>query len=103
MFIKLAIIVGIVILGGLIFLNEITTFFPTTATTVIDSLKNDVSNIGSNASDSVENRIGESVDKVTGSVTNEINKIKDSSEKLISDKVTNFNPIESIQNIFSGD
>jgi flagellar hook-basal body complex protein FliE len=116
MFIKLGIIVGIIILGGMIFSNEIDTLFPTTSATVFDSLKNDVSNFGSKASDSVEQRIDSSinkiVDKTTKSiseeiteagdkVTNKISDAKESSEKVIKDEISNFNPIESIRNIFT--
>jgi len=117
MFIKLGIIVGIVILGGMIFSNEIDNLFPTTSATVIDSLKNDVSSFGSKASDSVEKRIDSSIDKIvdktsesileeiseTGDkVTNKISKAKESSQKVIKEEILNFNPIESIQNIFAG-
>ena len=116
MFIKLGIIAGIIILGGMIFSNEIDTLFPTTSATVFDSLKNDVSNFGSKASDSVEQRIDSSIDKIvdkttesisekiteTGDkVTNKISDAKESSEKVIKDKISNFNPVESIQNIFT--
>jgi len=117
MFIKLGIIVGIVILGGMIFSNEIDNLFPTTSATVIDSLKNDVNSFGSKASDSVEKRIDSSIDKIvdktsesiseeiseTGDkVTNKISKAKESSQKVIKEEILNFNPIESIQNIFAG-
>jgi len=117
MFIKLGIIAGIIILGGMIFSNEIDTLFPSTSAIVFDSLKNDVSNFGSKASDSVEQRIDSSIDKIvdkttesiseeineTGDkVTNKISEAKESSEKLIKDEISNFNPIESIQNIFTG-
>lgn len=117
MFIKLGIIAGIVILGGMIFSNEIDTLFPTTSATVFDSLKNDVSNFGSKASDSVEQRIDSSIDKIVDKttesiseeiseagdkVTNEISEAKESSQKVIEDEISNFNPIESIQNIFTG-
>ena len=116
MFIKLGIIAGIVILGGMIFSNEIDTLFPTTSATVFDSLKNDVSNFGSKASDSVEQRIDSSIDKIVDKttesiseeiseagdkVTNEISEAKESSQKVIEDEISNFNPIESIQNIFT--
>ncbi len=116
MFIKLGIIAGIIILGGMIFSNEIDTLFPTTSATVFDSLKNDVSNFGSKASDSVEQRIDSSIDKIvdkttesisekiteTGDkVTNKISDAKESSEKIIKDEISNFNPVESIQNIFT--
>lgn len=118
MFIKLGIIVGIVILGGMIFSNEIDTLFPSTSATVFDSLKNDVSNFGSKASDSVEQRIDESINKITdkttesiseeiseagNKVTNELSQVKESSQKVIKKEISNFNPIESIQNIFTGD
>ena len=116
MFIKLGIIAGIIILGGMIFSNEIDTLFPSTSATVFDSLKNDVSNFGSKASDSVEQRIDSSIDKIVDKttesiseeineagdkVTNEISEAKKSSEKVIKDEISNFNPVESIQNIFT--
>ena len=117
MFIKLGIVVGIVILGGMIFSNEIGNLFPTTSASVLDSLKNDATNFGSQASDSVEQRIDESIDKIvdktSNSITNEIsnagdkvtNKIseaKESSQKMINEEISNFNPIEYIQNVFTG-
>ncbi len=117
MFIKLGIIAGIVILGGMIFSNEIDNLFPTTSATVLDSLKNDVSIFGSKASDSVEQRIDSSIDKIVDktsqSISNEISETgdkisdkiseaKESSQKIIKEEISNFNPIESIQNIFSG-
>lgn len=117
MFIKLGIIAGIVILGGMIFSNEIDNLFPTTSATVFDSLKNDVSNFGSKASDSVEQRIDSSIDKIVdktsesiseeiseagNKVTNEISEAKESSQNVIKEEISNFNPIESIQNIFGG-
>jgi len=117
MFIKLGIIAGIVILGGIIFSTEIDNIFPTTSATVIDSLKDDVTNFGTQASDSVEQRIDESIDKIADKtsntltneiseagvkVANEISEAKESSQKIINEKISNFNPIESIQNIFTG-
>ena len=118
MFIKLGIIVGVLILGGMIFSNEIDSLFPTTSASVVNSLKSDVSTFGAKASDSVENRIDESIDKIidktsdsisdeisnTGDkITNEISEVKDSSQKIISEEISNFNPIESIKNIFITD
>ncbi len=106
MFIKLGIIVGVVILGGMIFSTEIGNIFPTTSASVFDSLIDDVTNFGTKASDSVEQRIDESIDKIvdktSNSVTNEISEAKESSQKIINEKISNFNPIESIQNIFTG-
>ncbi|NQV39964.1 MAG: hypothetical protein HQ505_05430 [Nitrosopumilus sp.] len=117
MFIKLGIIAGIVILGGMIFSNEIDSFLPTTSATVFDSLKNDLNIFGTKASDSVEQRIDSSIDKIVDKtsesisneisdvgdkVSNEISNVKESSQKLIKEEVSNFNPIEAIQNIFTG-
>jgi len=117
MFIKLGIMVGIVVLGGMIFSNEIDNLFPTTSATVLDSLKNDVSIFGSKASDSVEQRIDSSIDKIVDKtsqsisneisdagdkISNEISEAKESSQKTIKEEILNFNPIESIQNVFSG-
>ncbi len=105
MFIKLGIIVGIVVLGGMIFSTEIENLFPNTSATVIDSLKDDMSNFGSIASDSVEQRIDDSIDKIvdktSDSITNEISESKESSQKTINDEISNLDPIDSIKNIFS--
>lgn len=116
MFIKLGIIAGILILGGMIFSNEIDTLFPSTSSNVVNSLKEDVSNFGTKATDSVEKRIDESIDKIvdkTGdAITNEISEtgdkisdkisdVKESSKQTINEKFSDFNPIKSIQNIFT--
>lgn len=111
MFIKLGIIASILILGCMIFSDKIDILFPTTSASVIDSLKTDVSNFDSKASDSVEKRIDDSIDKImdkTGeSISNEISQdgneiseVKKSSQKIISEEISNLNPIESIKNIF---
>ena len=115
MFIKLGIIVGIVVLGGMIFSNEIDNIFPTTSATVVNSLQNDVNNFSSKALDSVEQRLDESIDTITDktsdSITNGINNVgdkittevseaKESSQKIINKEISNFNLIESIQNIY---
>ena len=117
MFIKLGIIVGIVILGGMVFSTEIDNIFPSTSATVFDSLKDDVTNFGSQASNSVGRGIGEWVGKITDKtsdtitneiseagdkLTGEISEAKKSSQQIISEEISNFNPVESIQNIFTG-
>ena len=116
MFIKLGIIAGIIILGGMIFSNEIDVLFPSTSASVVNSLKDDVSNFGTIASESVEKRIDESVDKIVdktsnvitdeiseigNDISNEISDVRKSSQQTITEKISNFNPIESIQNIFT--
>jgi predicted PurR-regulated permease PerM len=116
MLIKLGIIAGIVILGGMIFSTEIGNIFPTTSATVFDSFMDDVTNFGTTASDSVDQRIDESLDKIVdktsnsitneiseagNKITNDISKAKESSQKIINEEISNFHPIESIQNIFA--
>ena len=116
MFIKLGIIAGIIILGGMVFSNEIDVLFPSTSATVVNSLKEDVSNFGTIASESVEKRIDESVDKIVdktsnaitdeisdigNDISNEISDVRKSSQQTITEKISNFNPVESIQNIFT--
>lgn len=123
MLIKLGIIIGVVILGGIIFSNEIDYLFPNTSAVIVDSLKDDLTNFSTRASDSVENRITEStdqavdntVDKTNEFLTNEIDKtsdtivtqisdnmseVTDSSQKIIFEEISNFNLIKSVQDIF---
>lgn len=116
MFIKLGIIIGIIILGGIIFSTEINNLFPTTSAIVTDSLKNDITSFGSKSSNSVEQRIDKSInniaDKTSNSITNEIGKVgnkvtdeisnvEETSQKIINEKISNFNPVEPIKNIFT--
>ncbi len=117
MLIKLGIIAGIIILGGMIFFTEIGNIFPNTSATVFDSLIDDVTNFGEKASDSVDQRIDESIDKIVdktsnsitneiseagNKISNEISEVKKSSQETISEEISNFNPIEAITNIFTG-
>lgn len=115
MLIKLAIIAGIVILGGMIFSAEIENLFPSTANAV-DSLKDDVTKLGSKATNSVEKKIDESIDTIVNNtsntinneiseagdkITSEITEAKESSQKIINEEISNFNPFESIQEFFA--
>ena len=114
MFIKLGIIIGIVILGGVIFSNEINNLFPTGSASTVDSLKENSTDFDTKFSDSVEKRIDESIDKIvdktsnipseiseTGNkITGKISETQESSKKIINEEISNLNPTESIQNIF---
>jgi len=44
----------------------------------------------------------EEISETGDKVTNKISKAKESSQKVIKEEILNFNPIESIQNIFAG-
>ena len=106
MLIKLGIIAGIVVLAGIIFSNEIDTLFPTTSATVIDSFKDDVTDLGEKASNSVEQRLDNSIDTIADTTSNSItNEVSEAGEKItteISKEVSNFDPVESIKTIFTG-
>lgn len=112
---KLGIITGIVILVSMIFSTEINTLFPTTSASVFDSLQDDVSNLGFKTTDSIEKRLDNSldniVDKTSSSISDEIsevgeqivdeiNNVKSSSQKIVSEDISNFDPLKSIKNIF---
>ncbi len=116
MLIKLGIIAGIVILAGMIFSTEIDALFPTTSASVFDSLKDDVSSFGDKASNSVEKRLDNSfdsiVDNTSNTVSNGINEagtkisseiayVKDSSQKIINEEISNFNPLDPVLNFFT--
>ena len=40
--------------------------------------------------------------KLDNDISNEISEVKESSQQTITEEISNFNPIESIQNIFTG-
>lgn len=104
MFIKLGIIGAILIASGFIFSSEINTLFPNTSTSVVESLKSDVSDIGIKTTQSVEKRVEKSldsaIDKTNEKINDGINDVRQSSSNLISNQLTNFNPVESVKNIF---
>lgn len=103
MLIKLGIIAGILIAGGLIFSSEINALFPSTSTSVIESLKSNVDDIGKKTSESVEKRLDISFDKIVDKTNEQINdgvvNAKESS-KNITDELTKINPIDTIGNFF---
>ncbi len=72
MFIKLGILAAALVLGGMIFANEIDMFLPTTSATLTDSLKVDVTNIGNNATNAVEKRIDDSFSEIVSRTTSTI-------------------------------
>ena len=107
MFIKLGIIAGIIVLGVMIFSNEIDTLFPSTSATVVGSIKDDITNLSSKTVQSLEQRIDDSFEKITekttNAITNEINEVGEKLQDEISDvkessqqAITNFNPLELI-------
>lgn len=103
MLIKLGIIGVILVVAGLIFSSEINTLFPNTSATVMDSIKYDVGNISSKTTKSVENRIDNSLDSIVDKTNDEINNVKESSKEIVTNKLNNINPIQTIGKIFKSD
>lgn len=73
---KLAIIVGLAVLGGMIFYTEIDTLFPNTASTVPASLHADIDALGNQTNDFVSERLAEStvhLEKMANDTVSDIN------------------------------
>ncbi|MDA7494878.1 hypothetical protein N8459_00025 [Nitrosopumilus sp.] len=84
MLIKLAIIVAVFVLGGMIFSTEITELFPNTSVLLSDSLKNDISSLNTKITNSFENRLDTSIDKTIQSVSDSVYEgITETGDKLV--------------------
>ena len=83
MFIKLGILAAAIVVGGLIFANEVDMFLPATSAALTDSLKVDANNFSNNATDAVEKRMEESVGEVLEETTSiASNQIRNMGEKI---------------------
>lgn len=104
MLLKIGIIAGILIFGGFIFSSEISGLFPSTSSSLIESLQDDVNEISTKASDSVESQFDNSVDKIVDKtnrkISNGITDITESSNEILSNKLNEINPIKIIENLF---
>ena len=84
MLIKLAIIVAVFVLGGMIFSTEITELFPNTSVLLSDSLKNDINSLNTKITNSFENRLDTSIDKTIQSVSDSVYEgITETGDKLV--------------------
>ena len=86
MFIKLGILAAALVVGGLIFANEVDMFLPATSAALTDSIKEDVTNLGNNATVAVEKRMEESVGEVLEETTS-----------IVSNQISNFGQKISIE------
>ena len=105
MLIKIGIVAGLVILGGMIFYNELGTLFPSTASTVPESLAEDVEKLSGEATGFVEERISESAMQIE-SMTDEaasgiVENIQGAQERIIGG-ASSINPIEPLQEALAG-
>ncbi len=70
MFLKLAIIACIVVLGVMVFSNELYSIFPSTSSTVVSSLVSDMNAIKDRVSDVITERAAESINKAVNETGN---------------------------------
>ena len=104
MLIKLAIIVAVFVLGGMIFSTEITELFPNTSVLLSDSLKNDISSLNTKITNSFENRLDTSIDKTIQSVSDSVYEgITETGDKLVenvNEKIYQFIHNNKLQKIY---
>lgn len=108
MLIKLGIITCIVILGGMIFYNEIGHIFPSTTAVVGDTLTDDINSLGTRVSDSVQERLDDSIDMAGSAITegidntgqhvsDQLHEVGESSKDAVTDVLSSLNPITLIE------
>ena len=93
MLLKLVIILAIVIAGGMIFYNEISSIFPNTSKTLVDSVVSDMAGIGDRASDTITERVGESI----GTAVDKSGDIITDGLVRAGDAIVDLDPLESGQ------
>ena len=92
MLLKLGILTGILILGGIIFSTEIQSFFPNTSTKGIDSLKSDVKILTTKSIETAEEKIESSINQTHTKLVEIEGNSSDYIEKKINDKIPFLNP-----------
>ena len=103
MLIKIIVIASILALGVFMFSSEINGIFPNISSNVIEPMKEDANNLGIKTTKSVENSIDSSVkvvDETSDKISSQINSAKESSKDLLSEKISQINPVKSIDDIF---
>ena len=103
MLIKIIVIASILALGVFMFSSEINGLFPNISSNVIEPMKDDVNNFGIKTTKTVENSLDSSVkvmDETSDKISSQINNAKESSKDLLSEKISQINPVKSIDDIF---
>src|SRR3989344_5745459 len=103
MLIKIIVIASILALGVFMFSSEINGLFPNISSNVIEPMKDDVNNFGIKTTKTVENSLDSSVkvmDETSDKISSQINSAKESSKDLLSEKISQINPVKSIDDIF---
>ncbi len=103
MLIKIIVIASILALGVFVFSSEINGVFPNISSNVIEPMKDDANNLGIKTKESIENGLDSSVkvvDETSDKISNQINSAKESSKDIVSEKISQINPVKSIDDIF---
>jgi len=103
MLIKIIVIASILALGVFMFSSEINGLFPNISSNVIEPMKEDANNLGIKTTKTVENSLDSSVkvmDETSDKISGQINNAKESSKDLLSEKISQINPVKSIDDIF---
>jgi hypothetical protein len=85
------------------FSSEINGLFPNISSNVIEPMKEDANNLGIKTTKSVENSLDSSikvVDETSDKISSQINSAKESSKDLLTEKISQINPVKSIDDIF---
>ena len=85
------------------FSSEINGLFPNISSNVIEPMKDDVNNLGIKTTKTVENSLDSSVkvvDETSDKISSQINSAKESSKDLLTEKISQINPVKSIDDIF---
>src|SRR3989344_2756760 len=103
MLIKIIVIASILALGVFMFSSEINGLFPNISSNVIEPMKEDANNLGIKTTKTVESSLDSSVkvmDETSDKISSQINNAKESSKDLLSEKISQINPVKSIDDIF---
>ena len=85
------------------FSSEIDGLFPNISSNVIEPMKDDVNNLGIKTTKTVENSLDSSVkvvDETSDKINDQINSAKKSSKEILSEKISQINPVKSIDDVF---
>lgn len=100
---KIIAIASILVLGVFMFSSEINGLFPNISSNVIEPMKDDVNNLGIKTTKTVENSLDSSVkvvDETSDKINNQINSAKESSKEILSEKISQIDPLKSIDDLF---
>lgn len=103
---RIIVIVSILAIGVFVFSSEITGMFPNFSSNVIEPMKENTNSLGTRTVESVENGLDSSikvVDETSNKISNKINTAKESSKDQLSEKISQVNPIKSVDDIFKNE